>query len=272
MRGREDNSSGEGKKAESRSQAGDRDRRMAGKPPFFKGWEKNMPLAGEGETAREEDSSCKQVKNHETLATDRGEIAIENYYPADKLERLTVDQGICMFSRHNPDRQKEALINVANSEFGNVIAAVGRDKLVAYIGIHHPSERERWGKPGYPWLYEFGAIEVSRNYRRLGLSEAMLQVAFDDPYYDDKIMITTGFTWHWDLEETGMTKMEYRELGIKLFGSFGFMEMATDEPNVAMDSANLFLVRIGKDASLSRYQRFASLLFSNEWEAMLRGF
>jgi hypothetical protein len=50
------------------------------------------------------------------------------------------------------------------------------------------------------------------------------------------------------------------------------MEMGTDEPNVTMDSSNLFLVRLGKDVSFSRYQKFASLLFSNDWEAMLRGF
>lgn len=46
----------------------------------------------------------------------------------------------------------------------------------------------------------------------------------------------------------------------------------TDEPNVTMDSANLFLVRLGVNVSFSRYQKFASLLFTNEWEAMLRGF
>jgi len=39
-----------------------------------------------------------------------------------------------------------------------------------------------------------------------------------------------------------------------------------------MDSANLFLVRLGKNVPFSRYQKFASLLFANEWEAMLRGF
>jgi len=153
-----------------------------------------------------------------------------------------------------------------------VTVGIREDRLVSYIGIHRPSERERWGKPAFPWLYELGAIEVSRNYRRMGLAEAMLEVSFDDPYYDDKIVLTTGFTWHWDLEGTGIDKALYRLLGIELFGRYGFMEMGTDEPNVTMDSSNLFLVRLGKDVSFSRYQKFASLLFSNDWEAMLRGF
>jgi len=211
-------------------------------------------------------------KNTRDIETPKGSILVENYCPSETLKRMGVDDGICMFSRHDPSRQLKALVSVSEADGGNVIAGIHDNNLVSFIGIHYPAQRERWGKPGYPWLLELGAIEVSRNYRKLGLAEAMLGVAFNDPYYDDKIILTTGFTWHWDLEGTGMDKMQYRALGIDMFGHYGFMEMATDEPNITMDSANLFLVRLGKDASFSRYQRFASLLFANEWEAMLRGF
>lgn len=242
------------------------------RPPFFSGWEKSIPIPEEREPEEEEKPSPEPRKNETIFDSSRGPIHIENYCPVERLEGLAVDDGICMFSRNNPERQKTALVKVGRSDGGNVIAGTHDDVLVSYIGIHYPSENERWGKPEYPWLYEFGAIEVSRAYRRLGLAEKMLEVAFDDPFYDDKIVLTTGFTWHWDLEKTGLTKMQYREFGIKLFGRYGFMEMATDEPNVVMDSANLFLVRVGKDASFSKYQKFASMLFTNEWEAMLRGF
>lgn len=240
----------------------------AGKPPFMGGWEHMAARGSEEDDAPSRESS----KNTRTIQAGKEPITIENYCSAEKLEKLKIDDGICMFSRHKPERQKASLVAVSRIAGGNVISCTTEDLLVAYIGIHHPSKRERWGKPEYSWLYELGAIEVSRNYRKLGLAENMLDVAFDDPFYDDKIVLTTGFTWHWDLEGTGMNKMEYRNLGINLFGRYGFMEMATDEPNVAMDSANLFLVRLGKDASFTRYQKFATLLFANEWEAMLRGF
>ncbi len=242
---------------------------LQGKPPFF-GFEK-IPLVTGGERSPDTPSFPPR-KNTARLETPTGEVLIENYCPVEKLEPLTVDDGICMFSRHNPERQKKALLHVAASEGGNVIAATVDNTLVGYIGVHHPSEGERWGKPGYPWMFELGAIEVSRNYRESGMSMAMMHAAWDDPFYDDKIVLTTAFTWHWDLEETGMTKLEYRELFIELAGRFGFMEMSTDEPNVAMDAANLFLVRLGKSTTFSQYQKFASLLFTNEWEAMLRGF
>jgi acetoin utilization protein AcuA len=240
------------------------------KPPFFTGWER--PMAPPGKEERAKDVGAAPKKCSREIDSPKGRILIENYYPADKLDRLEVDDGIKMFSRHHPDRQKQALLNVARSEEGNVVTAVKGDDLVAYIGIHHSSEKERWGKPGYDWLFEFGAIEVSADYREIGLADGMLAVTFEDPFYEDKIMLTTGFTWHWDLEGTGMNKMEYHDLGVRLFGKYGFMEMATDEPNIQMDNANLFMVRIGRDSSFSRYQKFATLLFANEWEAMLRGF
>ncbi len=239
-----------------------------GKPPF-------IGVAGSANRSKgnkgDEVGGRYLRQNTRELENEKGLILVENYCPAEKLERLEVDDGICMFSRHDPSRQLKALVSVSKVDGGNVVVGIHDGKLVSFVGIHYPAERERWGKPEYTWLLELGAIEVSRNYRKLGLAETMLGVAFDDPFYDDKIVLTTGFTWHWDLEGTGMDKMQYRSLGINLFGHYGFMEMATDEPNITMDSANLFLVRIGTDASFSRYQRFASLLFANEWEAVLRG-
>ncbi len=239
--------------------------------PIFGSWHGAIPF-GESEEEREasiKEAEPKKIIRH--LDTPKGKIVIENYCSPEKLESLSIDDGICMFSRHDPERQKRALVTVSRSDCGNVIVGIKDSTIVSYIGIHKPSERERWGKPKYPWLFELGAIEVSRNYRRLGLAQAMLKVAFDDPYYEDKIVLTTGFTWHWDLEQTGLTKYQYHDLGAQLMGRFGFIEMATDEPNVTMDSANLFLVRVGKNVPFSRYQKFASLLFANEWEAMLRG-
>ena len=88
------------------------------------------------------------------LSARKGDIRIENYCPAEVLEQLAVDDGIVMFSRDNPERQKKALVKVARAEGGNVVAATCGGDLVAYIGVHRPSERERWGKPEYPWLFD----------------------------------------------------------------------------------------------------------------------
>ncbi|MDD5447591.1 MAG: GNAT family N-acetyltransferase, partial [Actinomycetota bacterium] len=170
-----------------------------GKPPFFG---RGIGMAEErGIEKKKGEEEYKPKKNIRDIEIPSGgKIIIENYYPPERLEKLLVDDGICMFSRNNPDRQKRALIAVSRLEGSNVICGVHEGKLISYIAIHHPSEMERWGKPGYPWLFELGAIAVSRNYRRMGLAGAMLDVAFDDHFYDDKIVFATGFTWHWDLE------------------------------------------------------------------------
>ncbi|MDD5747576.1 MAG: GNAT family N-acetyltransferase [Actinomycetota bacterium] len=238
----------------------------AKRPLFIAGWGGVL-----GETLSPPKPEAPPRKNKKALDTPRGMVEIENYSPSSMLEKLSIDDGIFMFSRHNPERQKEALVNVAKSDGGNVVTAVIGETLVGYVGIHHPSERERWGKPKYNWLFELGAIEVSRNYRKLGIANAMLQATFDDPFYEDKIVFATGFTWHWDMEGTGLDKFQYRSMGVKFFGRYGFMEMSTDESNISMDPANLFLVRLGKSTTFSQYQKFAALLFANEWEAMLRG-
>lgn len=243
---------------------------LPGKPPFIGGIAQGPAPGTDEQDQKVEEAPPK--KNTRTIETSKGNIEIENYCPADKLDKLNVDEGIRMFSRHNPERQKQALVKVARLAGGNIVTGIHDGMLVSYIGLHHPSERERWGKPGYQWLYELGAIEVSRAYRQSGLAEDMLDVAFDDPFYDDKIILTTAFTWHWDLEGTGMNKMQYRELFLHLATKYGFIEMGTDEPNITMDPMNLFLVRLGSKASFLRYQRFSSLLYVSEWEAMLRGF
>lgn len=204
------------------------------------------------------------------LDTGSGRIVVENYFTSRKLKKIVIEDGICMFSRGDQERQREALVNVSKMEGGNVTAGTLGGKLISYIGIHHPLPRQRWGKHGYPWLYELGAIEVSRNYRSCGLGGAMMEAAFQDPVYDDAIVFTTGFTWHWDLEGAGLDKMEYRLMGAKLFSRYGFVEMETDEPNVAMDSANIFMVRVGEKVPFSRKREFASMLFTNEWEALRR--
>ncbi|MBN2167673.1 MAG: hypothetical protein JW738_00385 [Actinobacteria bacterium] len=244
-------------------------RELFGLLPFFGEW-RRAPLM-----ENEEPENCNVDKNagrriNITLDTGDGKVFVENYISNRKLKRIEIDEGICMFSRGNLDKQKEALVNVSKMDGGNVIAGTLNGRLISYVGIHHPLPRQRWGKQGYDWLYELGAIEVSRNYRAAGLGGAMMEAAFQDPVYDDAIVFTTGFTWHWDLEGAGLDKMEYRLMGAKLFSKYGFVEMETDEPNVAMDSANIFMVRVGEKVPFSRKREFASLLFTNEWESLRR--
>jgi acetoin utilization protein AcuA len=236
---------------------------------FFKGWRQAPLLEGAAKPEKKELPPTHR-KNTSKINTPGGEILVENYYPPEFINELFIDNGICMFSRGNLERQKRALVKVGETDGGNIIVGIRDRTLVSFIGIHHPFERERWGKAHFEWLMEVGAIEVSRNFRDCGLAHSMLEAAFSEHYYDDKIVLTTGLSWHWDLEGTGMDKMEYRMFGARLFGRFGFHEVETDEPNVAMDQANILLVREGKKVTHEQKMEFASLLFTNDWERTIR--
>ncbi|GCE21196.1 hypothetical protein [Dictyobacter kobayashii] len=59
------------------------------------------------------------------------------------------------------------------------------------------------------------------------------------------IFFAIGLSWHWDAEGLGISTFRYRELIKHLFGTQGFIEYSTTEPNVSMELANVLVARIG---------------------------
>jgi hypothetical protein len=72
-----------------------------------------------------------------------------------------------------------------------------------------------------------------------------LALAFDA--VEEMILVALGLSWHWDLEDSGLSPFRYRSLLAHILEPYHFFECLTDEPNVAMNPANILLVRIGKD-------------------------
>lgn len=112
---------------------------------------------------------------------------------------------------------------------------------------------------GIPDLYEV-AIEVSSNWRKLGLSKALLKFALEPDYFEDVILFALGFAWHWDLDGADMGGMSYGQMIRKLFESVGFEKMAANEPNLHLDPAKIFLARIGGNVSPGTAAQFRSRL------------
>ncbi len=177
--------------------------------------------------------------------------------------------GLGIFFRFDPERQLNTLIKIANMPYGNVILAhTAGNLIVGYASCHPVDSTERWNvlnKPGQPYrVYEFGAIEVSREWRGQGVSSGLMKAAFEgDPWMVDKIIISFEFSWHWDYEELGMSKYAYRDMLKKVISGAGFEKMDTDEPNVMMDGANMFMVRVGKEVPQEVEQEFYALLHTN---------
>jgi acetoin utilization protein AcuA len=110
-------------------------------------------------------------------------------------------------------------------------------------------------------MYEMGALEVSRNYRGMGIAGKIFRLLMQDDFFEDKIAYMYGFSWHWDLDGSGLTMAQYRKMMLGLIKRYGFGECYTNEPNVSLREENFFMVRIGSRVSQEDQTRFRDLRF-----------
>ena len=213
-------------------------------------------------------------RGEELLRTPRGTIVISARAGAQAIEDMRLDEGMGAFAGPNypASREKKALRRIAESERGRVILAHTQEgDIVGFVAIAPPSVAERWGELAGEGVIEAMAIEVSRNWRGLGIANKMMEVGLRDDFFDDKIVICTGYTWHWDLHASGLAKDAYRRMLLEYLEKAGFLYYETDEPNVKLDSANFFSARIGPGVDASLYNRFEQLLFKERSWGESRG-
>lgn len=203
-----------------------------------------------------------QVTVYETC---KGTIFIKRRCSCEFIKSLKIDEGIGTFFRFTEgcrERQRKLFLGIAEHEEEEVLLAYTEDgKIIGAITVLHPGPEERWGKLKDPRIYEMGSIEVSVNWRGLGVARKMMEWLFADESYDDKIVYSMELAWHWDFKHTPLTKFEYRDLLLKLFQMFGFVQLDTDEPDILMDSANMLTVRFGKDSDPELRDEFWYSLF-----------
>lgn len=212
--------------------------------------------------ASERDSRSKIL----TLNTPRGEVRVQSYCSPDLIETLELDSGIGVFAQYRSIvRDKDVLANLARRPDANVVLAYNAHcRIVGYIVITNPDPTDRWGKGDSAGILEFGVLEVSRGWRGCGIARALMDVAFNDENLDDKIVISMEYSWHWDLEGSGLTKKEYRDRLLKLLKAYGFQQFPTNDPNILLDPANMFTARIGPKVTNDLYIKFQVRLFGTD--------
>jgi acetoin utilization deacetylase AcuC-like enzyme len=190
-----------------------------------------------------------------TLDTARGPILLRDWCPPSLVERLHPDPGLNAFARL-AEREQALLKRIATDPGGElVVAHTPEGQLIGQVSICGADD---WWE-GIPDLYEV-AIEVSSNWRHIGLSKLLLKFALEPDYFEDVILFALGFAWHWDVEGLGMSSMSYGQMIRRLFESVGFEKMAANEPNLHLDPANVFLARIGGNVSPGTIAQFRSRL------------
>ena len=183
------------------------------------------------------------------------------------LLELAPAPGIGAFSRYSPqaaDRQHAALVTVASIAHGRVLVAHRGRQLLAYLTFHPPEGHCRWASLPLGKIMELGGIEVARGFRGMGLARGLMDQAFRPPDFDDVIVYAQALTWCWDLEGTGKTIADYRQMMLRLFGVYGFESYVTDEPNIRYDHTSFLLARMGPRTQASLIKEFESLLIEGD--------
>lgn len=194
--------------------------------------------------------------------TPQGSLTVRSLCPPGFFTGLRLDSGLGRFAHYSSIIQNvEAFESVASQIGGRVtLAIIDTTLIVGYCVGWYPAPDERWSALG-ELMYESAAVEVSRNFRGLQIGRRMVDMTMDDDFFEDKITYMTGLSWHWDLEGKGLTAAKYRVMMMELYGRYGFREVYTNEPNIALRPENVMMIRVGSRVSEEDLKRFRYLRF-----------
>jgi acetoin utilization protein AcuA len=194
-----------------------------------------------------------------TIATPAGDVIVEGPVAPEVLAGLDFHEGLKAF--RTAPKQKEALVGIADLPEGRIIIARQGNQVVGYVTYLYPDPMERWSEAQMDDLVELGAIEVAAPYRGGSIAKTLLAVSFLDDAMNDYIVISTEYYWHWDLDSTGLSVWDYKEVMKKVMGSVGMENFATDDPEITSHPANMLMARIGTRVGLDSIERFNNVRF-----------
>lgn len=187
------------------------------------------------------------------IITSKGPVFIEGPVSPSILHGYRLDEGLRKF--RTAEQQKKALEGIAALPEGYVFIARHGKLILGYVTFLPPEEYLCWGNDRIPGLMELGAIEVSPDWRRKGIGLGLLREAFKNDVFEDYLVISMEFSWHWDLEKTRLTLWEYRQMLIDVLSNFDFDLWDTNDPDILSHPANTFMVRVGKQVPQDRVER-----------------
>lgn len=188
------------------------------------------------------------------LNTERGVVYIRAWAPREVLKDMGIEDGLGAFWYYNKERVRTHIYqSLSNPQAEVVLAHTGDNLLVGYYLISVPGRRGRWQKLGV--VYET-TIEVARGWRRYGIAGSLLSAACYDPHWQDKVFLAEGYSWAWDLNGTGLTAEQYRDMWRNMLAGYGFVEVKTDDPGILGDRWSLMMARMGPDVTEEKKAQF----------------
>ena len=158
--------------------------------------------------------------------------------------------------------RRDTLEKHAAQADANVVLALMEERQIVGFGVFsHPDPDERWAALGEGMMMEVKAVEVGRNLRSCKIAGDLVRLMIRHPRIEEMIAYLVGYSWTWDLDGSGLTAPQYRNMLIHLFSPHGFVELQTNEPNICLKPENLFMGRVGSGVSDQVRQDFKWLRF-----------
>ena len=128
------------------------------------------------------------------VSSPHGQLCIRTVCSPESLHPLTLEDGIGRFARYRSIISGVATLEkVAALPDANVTVALSPERrIIGYIECSYPDAIEGWRENTDGLCYELGAIEVSRNWRHVGIGKAMVAAILTGPFIDK--MLTATFT------------------------------------------------------------------------------
>ncbi len=190
-------------------------------------------------------------------------FVIEGPVSKEYLQTMTFDEGLDAF--RIPIAQFEAIQDISSLDEGRIYIIRKAKHIIGYVTYLYPDPMERWSTGNLPYLLELGAIEISLPYRGLGLGNELLKVSTRSPEFENYIVITTEYYWHWDLKNSGLDVFEYKKLMQAMMSHGGLEVFATDDPEITSHPANCLMARIGKNITVDQMTEFDNIRFMNRF-------
>lgn len=193
-----------------------------------------------------------------TVRTRAGIIMLRRNCSPSFVQKLYADDGLWAFA-HNSEREYQLLLEAAQRPDNTLTLAYTPTGVI--VGAAILALADEWWK-GIESLYEV-ALEVSSNWRGMGIGSHLLAATLADEKVEEKIILAMGLSWHWDISGLGLSVSHYRKMIAKLFTAQGFVAYTTREPNISMRAANILLARIGNEVNPDIVNQFRSRLLSS---------
>lgn len=191
--------------------------------------------------------------------TQAATIYLRDRCPVDFIEQLRPDEGLHAFARR-PEREYELLLNIARSETGELALAYTAEGVI--VGqITFADAGTWWRETG---VSREVALEISSNWRKQGVARHLIELVMARADLENWILLAQGFSWHWETEQLGLTRIRYREMLARLVATYGFTEYLTTEPNIRDDPANILLARLGSRVEPTALQQFYNCLMRSD--------